>query len=307
MTDDRLDARWAANPAWKPLSIPLETVRGFVFAPPDDLREWDRLVALLADRRDDFDLLMLARGDGLSGELTSLDEKTIAFRGAAGDVRLDRSSARAVGLNASLVSVPKSDRKRAIVQLADGSIVTVQGARLDAGTLSADAVFGGAVEFPVASVQSIRFLGRRAEPLSNLVPSRYEFTPYVSGDWKLAVDRSSTGGPLRLRGIEFPKGLGMHSRSAVTYDLAGRWERFLATAGIDDAASGGGNIVFAVVVDGERVFASPPQTGSDLPLSIGPIALKGKSRLTLIVEYGQSADVKDYADWCDPTLIRAAK
>jgi hypothetical protein len=62
--------------------------------------------------------------------------------------------------------------------------------------------------------------------------------------------------------------------------------------------------VFAVELDGQRVFTSLPQTGRDEPLAIGPVDVAGRRSLTLIVDYADRADVQDHADWCDAVLIR---
>jgi len=45
-------------------------------------------------------------------------------------------------------------------------------------------------------------------------------------------------------------------------------------------------------------------TGSSRLLPIGPIDVSGKRQLALVVEYGELADVDDWADWCDAVVIR---
>ncbi len=150
----------------------------------------------------------------------------------------------------------------------------------------------------------MRFLGGRVVYLSDLTPAEYRFTPYLSSKWKLHADRNVTGSPLRVRGNEYFKGLGMHSKSEVTYDLASKYRRFRATVGIDDEANGQGNVVFAVEVDGQRVFDSHPLTGKSPVLKLNPIDVAGKHRLKLIVEFGQFADIRDYANWCNARLVK---
>ena len=87
-------------------------------------------------------------------------------------------------------------------------------------------------------------------------------------------------------------------------ELGGRYRRFMATTGIDDAARGKGSVQFAVEVDGKRVFTSKPTTGSMPAVSIKPIDVAGKQKLTLVVDYGQLGDIQDYADWCNAVLIK---
>ena len=98
--------------------------------------------------------------------------------------------------------------------------------------------------------------------------------------------------------------MGTRSQSRIAYDLGGQFRSFQARAAIDDYAQGKGSVRFAVEVDGTRVWRSPLVTGNSRPLAVGPIDVAGKRQLALIVEYGELADVDDWADWCDTIVIR---
>jgi hypothetical protein len=63
-------------------------------------------------------------------------------------------------------------------------------------------------------------------------------------------------------------------------------------------------VIFAVELDGRRVFSSDLLTGKSPAVPIKPIDVTGKQRLTLIVDYGQFGDIQDLADWCDAVLIK---
>ena len=95
----------------------------------------------------------------------------------------------------------------------------------------------------------------------------------------------------------------MHSRMVVTYELRGNEREFQATVGIDDVAKGAGSVIFAVELDGRRVWTSPELTGQSPAATTEKIDLRGGKQLTLLVEFGELADVSDYADWCDAVLI----
>ena len=45
-------------------------------------------------------------------------------------------------------------------------------------------------------------------------------------------------------------------------------------------------------------------TGTSAPAAIGPLDVTGAQRLALIVDYGELADINDWADWCDAVVIR---
>jgi hypothetical protein len=153
-------------------------------------------------------------------------------------------------------------------------------------------------------VAAIRVLGGRAEWLGERDPADYRFEPYLTSPWKLQRNRNATGGPLRLDDAECPLGLGMHSRALATYNLGGKYRWFRAAIGLDETAGERGSVVFAVEADGERVYTSPVLKAADAAVSLNPIDLTGKQRLTLIVDYGPWGDVQDYANWCDAVLVK---
>ena len=305
MDDVHLTIHWRDLPGEPPVKVPLETIRGVIFNAPQTSAPRTRLLRLLEERSERSDLLVLENGDRVAGELTGIGAESLTLEGPVGETQLHRAGVRAIGFNPELISFPEQEGPRVLVQLVNGSTFAGERPRLEANDrLYLEAAFGPMLNLPLSAVASIRFEGGRVVPLSDLEPAKYEYTPYLSGERDLKRDRSIEGGPLRLRGREYPRGLGMHSRSAVTYDLGGGYRRFEATVGIDDAAQGGGNAVFAVEVDGERVYTSPALTGTDPPLELPPIDLAGKQRLTLVVEYGERADIQDHADWCDAVLVK---
>jgi hypothetical protein len=162
------------------------------------------------------------------------------------------------------------------------------------------------LELPLADVAGIRFLDGRATWLSDLTPSESRLAPYFGSATAPAAlrDQNAAGGPLLVRGRPCGKGLGTRSQSRIVYELAGQYRLFQATAAIDDFAAGKGSVRFAIEADGGRLWRSDLVTGGARPLSVGPLDVSGKQRLTLVVEYGEVADVDDWADWCDPIVIR---
>lgn len=306
MTDEFLEGEWLSESSRK-VRIPLETIRGVIVTSPESVEKRWTLDGQLARWRENSDVVMLARGDRLPGEIVGWAGDALTLKGAAGDVSLERAQILAMGFSASLTSFPKVEGPRQLLVLTDGSQIVMTGLALAEGRLTGRAVFGADLSFPVESIASIRFLGGRIQPLSDLTAAKTQHTPFVSGSWKPGIDQTVLGRPLRLRGVEFPKGLGLHSQSSMTYTLDGAYDSFLALVGIDDETQGRGNVLFAVEVDGKRVASTAPQPGSGLPQSLGPIDLRGKRTLTLHVEFGERGDIQDHADWCDPVLLRSTR
>ena len=161
----------------------------------------------------------------------------------------------------------------------------------------------GNLSLPVASLTACHMFGDRLIPISDYEPLEIKFTPYLSRQWEPVRNANALHGMLTLQGMEFVTGLGMHSRMSVTYELRGNEREFRALVGIDDVANGMGSVTFVVELDGRRLWSSPEMTGKSSAKSTGPLSLQGGKKLTLIVEFGEFADVSDYANWCDAFLI----
>jgi hypothetical protein len=303
--DEFLIGSWARFVRGPVVKIPLETVRGVLFAGGGSYSDRARTMADIASARERDDRLWLANGDALSGTVVSLDEKGLVVTTAVGRTVLDRAGIRALAFSADLVSMPELKGPAALATLVDGSRLHALDAELGgADRIRLRTLCGPEFELPLAAVSSLHFLGGRAVHLSDLEPIEYRFEPYFSLEWPWRRDRNVSGGPLRLRKVDYPKGLGVHSQCEISYRLEGGYRHFQAVAGIDDETGGRGNAVFRVLLDGVSAFESPAVGGSDAPIQIGPLDVSHARRLTLRVEYGGQADILDRADWCDAVLLK---
>jgi hypothetical protein len=146
--------------------------------------------------------------------------------------------------------------------------------------------------------------------LSDLTPTG---TP-INGWGPYERDRSNggqasgDGGPIRLRGTTYQKGLGVHARSVLAYNLAGLCNRFRAVIGIDDfvpATNTTASVTFRVLGDGNVLYTSPALTRASAPVAID-IAVAGAQRLQLEVIEGIST-ASDHADWANAHLTFATQ
>lgn len=315
--EESLIADWVVAGYRQKVSIPLETVTGFTTTTVRTQTKQLRLLKLLRGAApSEADCLFLENSDTVIGELAGFDGQAYRMRlpTSANVSSIKGLGVSGVRLNPGLISFPTIEGLRILATLTDGSRVTAQAstmAFLEAEPGKPELVqlqltCGAEVRIPRAAVKSVAVLGGRAEYLSDLKPVAYTFRPFLSQDWPLRRDRNVLGGPLRLRGREFAKGLGTHSQSEITFALDRKYERFHTIIGIDDCASGGGQALFSVSVDGQREYHSGNVTGNAPPLEIPPIDVSAGSRLTLSVDYGAGGDVLDRGDWCQALLIRKA-
>lgn len=304
---ESLLCRWRSYPVWAPLRVPLEAVAGLMLQPVTSKSARLRLLRDLSGAASNEDVLLLANRDTLSGELLSLTAERCEVRTAFGPVAVETSAVLGAALNPSLVNLPTPEGPSALVRLSDGGWVSLTGLRMEANAeLQGRTLFGESVRLPLEDVQRIDFFGRRVVSLAALTPESADLRPWLSPprSLRLRPNRNVRGGFLSVRGVESPRGWGLTSDARVTFLLEGQYSAFQSTIGIDDAASGGGAAVFGVELDQRRVYTSPLLTGESDPVEVGPLDVRGAVELTLVVEYGESGDVLDYADWVDAVLIR---
>src|SRR5206468_8390468 len=98
------------------------------------------------------------------------------------------------------------------------------------------------------------------------------------------------------------KGLGAHAPSDTHYNLAGRYDVFTASIGIDDEMAGNqGSAVFQVWVDGVKAYQSETLHGNNSARFVRVI-VTGKNDLRLVVNTGGDSGTTDHADWADARL-----
>jgi hypothetical protein len=307
MSDESVVALWKSYPDLPPVQISAAAVAGILVSVPDGVTERTRAFGQVFGRREKSDVVLLVNGDRLAGDLASFDQAGLKLSQAGKILQIELPRVRGIAFSSDLTSLPAPHKPRIAVTLGDGSQLTGWNASYEAGgPLRLSSLLSSTLELPLSAVAQIRLLDGRTTYLSDLQPTESRLAPFF-GAGTVALpghDQSAAGGPLQVRGGQYRKGLGTCSSSRIAYELGGQFRLFQATAAIDDYAQGEGSVRFAVELDGARVWTSDLVTGSSRPLAVGPIDVSGKRQLVLLVEYGDLADVDDWADWCDAVVIR---
>jgi hypothetical protein len=116
-------------------------------------------------------------------------------------------------------------------------------------------------------------------------------------------DAANDGAPIKLEGVVYPKGLGVHAGSEITLALNAQYTTFLADVGVDDEVADRGSIVFQVLADDIVVFDSGTMTGAT-PTKTVNVSVAGKQQLKLVVTDAGDGIASDHGDWAGARLVK---
>ncbi|GEM_PF-103518 len=142
---------------------------------------------------------------------------------------------------------------------------------------------------------------RREIPLTEI-----ELDGASTGWGSIGKNVSADGKPMSIGGRKFEKGLGVHARSEMFFQLDGGEARFSAMVGVDDAPSKTGTVVFQVVADGEKLFDSGPMKKGDAAQRVD-VDLSGAKIVELrVTDAGDGID-SDHANWAEAVFSVAGE
>jgi hypothetical protein len=285
------------------LRLPLTHLAAVRLMPGEYKAAAEAFEKALASRDRSQDTLLIVREDrvtALKGVTESLGAGSGSFRWRDRSVPIKSDTAYGIVFAAG-VQAPAAPQ--AICTLKDGSAWAGKLAGGDADMVTIELSVGLKVRLPVEQLVEIRFRSDRVLFLSDLEPVEYKFEPFSTTRWPYRRNRSVANRPLQIGDQQFERGIGVHSQSALTYDLPGPFSKLAAVIGIDRAAAPLGNVVFRVTADGKEVFNSGPVTGRDAPRAID-VPIGGAKRVQLLVDFGEELDVGDQADWGNVRLIK---
>jgi hypothetical protein len=298
LANDKCQIHW---PGGEPLTVPIDAVRAIHLEPAAASPEYD---GALAAPSPDLDRVLLRAEAGKIDSVTGLVESV-----TADEVKFElEGQSRAVPrakVFAIVVAQPDTGDvvPPALVELQGGSRVGGELVSLADGKLAVQVAGGGKAELPWAGVRRVLIRSARMAFLSDLKPSATEQQTIATIARPWQRDKSVLGKPLTLGTRVFEKGIGVHSRSSLSFDVDDRYDVLAATIGIDAETDGKGDCIFTVLGDGQPLFTQQMK-GSDAARDIS-IPLGGVKQLTLLVEPGADLDLADHADWCDVRVIKS--
>jgi hypothetical protein len=300
----------------KEMTLPLSAVSVIWFSAPDGTERPEvrrRELAAAVRRRD---VVLLRNGDVREGIVNGLDAAApqpvsapqLRLEVDRKSVSVERSKVAAIALSTELGGTPRAKGPYGRLILSNGTRLSLTSAACaDGKALTGTTLFGAAVRIPSEDLVALYVFEGPAVYLSDLKPSRCDYTPY-NGPlwlWPWVADGSVDRRGFRLKDGSYDKGLGVHSKTELTYDLARAYRSFEAVVGLDEQTGRGGSVRVRVLLDGK-----PQNVGGDRDLTSanGPFRIRlnvtSARELTLVTDFGEGGDAHDHVNWVDARLIR---
>jgi hypothetical protein len=310
---DGLSLRFAANfGSAKPveLTLPLSAVSAIWFVSPPQDHPLDAGKYPWVDASKKSDTLRLRNGDGIRGTLERFAPAGGPLRfkpaGEATAKPFEPNTIAALAFDPSLsrMKVPAGQHFRIVAR--SGSRITLSAASFDGKVFSGTTVTGVKFAMPQEDLLALDTVGGKVGYLADLKPKEQKSEPYGSVAWPIVANRSVREVPLRLTtrfGDETSdRGLGMHSKTTVSYDLSGKYRSFRATVGLDRLSGRKGAVDVRVLLDGkEQAIPGLKGLTADGAVEVR-LDVSGAKLLTVIVEFGAGGDIGDDVNWVGAKL-----
>ncbi len=187
-----------------------------------------------------------------------------------------------------------------VVRLRDGSFLTGTVTASDPAVVRIRLTAGPSFSIRTSEIEQIGFRNGDFSYLSDMAPESVEETPLIEGDLRfgVATDRALDGRTIEIGGRRFLKGLALHSRTAVTWNLGRRFSRFTAAVGVDPRAVARGlrgAVVFRVLLDGRPAVETGVLRAGDEPHWIRNLEIGTAEKLTIVADFGDTFHVNGRA------------
>lgn len=241
--------------------------------------------------------------DHYEGIVGAIEPQTVKFLLDGEEIPVKR--AKAFGL---ILARPKQETGDTLcrISLLGGDLIHVRELMGDADGLQAELLTGVRVSVPLEAVAKIDFSGGKVLYLSQVEPRVVKYTPFFDHVWEYRRDRNLDGGPLRVGGKTYARGLAIHSRTLLSYRLGGDYRRFQAVMGIDqtvELAEHGREVRVVISGDGNTLLetnVSGADDAQEIDLDVSNVR-----DLEILVDFGRDQlDIADHLDLADAKVIK---
>jgi hypothetical protein len=304
IADGKLTASTAvADKLSLPLGSLVRLVRPRAHEKPAEIDRQREAQKLAAGQKD---AMLVAGGPGewvaMPGILIALDGDKLLMNYEGTETPLDASGVALIEF-ARPAGQRDPPKPAGLLVCTDGSQIAFSGLEIRGKELRVAGCLLPNLAVDAARAAVIRFEGAKVAHLSDLKPSAVRQTPFFDEEFVWRKDQSVAGTPLRLGGTTYEKGLGLHARCEISFDLSGQYKALVAKAGIDDTAPAG-SAVLRAVGDGKALLPDALLEGGK-PAQGVRIDLTGVKTLTIVADFAPDTfGAGSRLNLCDAVLTR---
>ncbi len=248
------------------------------------------------------DVVVLANGDTVRGIVAGLADGKLSVQAEGQSTDVPLISIATVSFAATGGAPPAATGFR--VRFDDGTAITTA-----TPVLAGDHLSVAVGKQPPRSVELSRVVGLEqvngpVSWLSSRTPYEDLYVPFFgnSAAWPSRMDRSVDGGEIRFKDQSFPRGIGVHAYSRLSWLLDGSFKAFRTRYAIDgDGALA--DVTVRILLD-DKVVHERTHVRAGLLSPVIVQDLPGAKKLTLEVDFGSSGDTQDRLIWIEPALLR---
>ncbi|MGE4618176.1 MAG: NPCBM/NEW2 domain-containing protein [Planctomycetota bacterium] len=303
---DRDTIDWVTPSLNQPLNVSLDDLllyattsappNPFPAPDPDSDQLLTREGALLSGILEELQTDGILFDDPSLGPLVIPWPKVLAFRLV--EVPVDQQATNTGVLPIQIRTLDQSDVRAQLIQLDDQKIRWVDST-------------GQEKQIPLSRVEKIVFDLGRVIPLAQRDPiSVVEGAPTTTWfPWTWKKDLNVLGAPLQIGGTIYEKGLGVHSRSELTFTVEPGDQFLTGISGMDiscrppDEREKIGCAEFRILLDDEEAWSGGVLCWNDPGVPFR-LPLQGASSFTLIVDIGPGHHILDRANWANIQIVR---
>jgi hypothetical protein len=293
------------TPWGDPLTVPLSHVVAIYMGLAEHKETTESFASRLRNRGTE-DLLLARSGDGevvaIPGIAEGTDGEKLRFRFQDKSRTLPLRQVEGLVL-AAHPEPERPDGVRPRFSLMGGISISGAWKSLDEKKWIVETAWGQPLNLPAQEIRAVRSRGGRMTYLSDLEPSRVEETPFFSRRNPWRKDVSLAGTPLKMDGRTYDRGLAVHSRSALSFELNGRYATFETLVGFDESAKKLGRVACRVLGDGKELWANPDLRSDTPPVNLS-LPVTGVEKLELVVDFGAGQETGDRVIWANARLYR---
>lgn len=282
------------------LIIPAKHVSSIRFGTLNsNIREaWEKLL----NSKQSKDLLVVQKEnvlDFIDGVVGSITDEKIQFFTGEDEVSVNRK--RVFGI--IYFRQPPSDAPPyCSIRLTNDGLLQASSITYSGTEFEATLQSGARARFASESIANLDFSQGKVRYLSDLEPRNIEYTPFFDTVWKYRKDKHRDGGPLRLAGKEYSRGLYIHSKTLLQYRIKNEYRNFRALMGIDDSVPGIGFVYVEIKGNGRTLYSGNVRS-SDPPVELN-LDVRGVRELDILVDFGDNLEICDHLDLCEARLIK---